>query len=136
MDRQRRPRQSRKDSFESVSACVGLIVDVPRVEKVFVQRRNHIRKVQTGIYMFAENTFGWVWWWFGSWEFRHLIGYFISWDVLVARNPNETDLVARSSKRRIEKGNFICETMLFPVPICDRLQRAQTASDLNDLEDF
>jgi len=35
--------------------------------------------------------------------------------------PNETDLVSRSWECGIEEGNFICETMLFPVPISDRL---------------
>jgi len=46
--------------------------------------------------MFVENTVRWVAAWFGSGEFRQLIGYFISWDILVAWNPKETDLVARS----------------------------------------
>jgi len=54
IDWQRRPQEERKDSIVSISFCVGLVVKVPRMETVFVQKRNHIRKVQTGSYMFVE----------------------------------------------------------------------------------
>jgi len=60
MLRQRRPQQGRKDNFVSTSFCVGLVVKVPRMETVFVQKRIHMKKVQTGIYMFAENTVRWL----------------------------------------------------------------------------
>jgi len=118
---QRGLQQGRKDNVVCISFYIGLVLNFPRVERVLVQIWQHISKIQLGIYPFVVNTFGWIGWWFGSGEFCQFISNFISWDVLVARNPKKTDLVSRCWESGIEEGNFICEAMLFPVPISDRL---------------
>jgi len=48
--------------------------------------------------MFVVNTMGWGEWSFGIGKFVQFISHFVSWDILVARNPNETDLIARGCK--------------------------------------
>ena len=80
--RQRGPQQGRKDNnFVCISSYDGLVLNFPRVERVLVQRWQHISKIQSGIYPFVVNTFGWIGWWFGSGEFCQLLSNFISWDV-------------------------------------------------------
>jgi len=93
---QRGPQQVRKDNFVHISSCIGLVLNFPRVERVLVQIWQHITKIQSGIYSFVVNIFGWIGYWFGSGDFCQLISTFISWDVFVVRNPKETDLVSRS----------------------------------------
>jgi len=43
-----------------ISSCVGLVLNFPRVEGVLVQIWQHISKIQSGIYPFVVNTFGWI----------------------------------------------------------------------------
>jgi len=111
VDREDRSRAG-KISLVCISSCIGLVLNFPRVERVLVQVWQHISKIQSGTYPFVGNTFGWIGWWFGSGEFCQLISNFISWDVLVAQNPKETDLVSRSWECEIE-GILFAKLCLF-----------------------
>ena len=53
--------QGRKDNnFVCISSYDGLVLNFPRVERVLVQIWQHISKIQSGIYPFVVNTFGWI----------------------------------------------------------------------------
>jgi len=58
--RQRGPQQGRKDNFLCSSSYIGLVLNFPRVERVLTQIWQHISKIQSDIYPFEVNTFGWI----------------------------------------------------------------------------